>query len=122
MRSSLALGVLIGLAWWSAAGQVRAEGQSVPVLYSTDLLHPHDDPDDHYDLACLFALREFDVRGIVLDLGERQAERSGEPAVRQMRQHHRPQCADRDGSRPPAAQSDGRRRTTSRRSFRPVWS
>jgi len=59
-------------------------GAAVPVLYSTDLLHPHDDPDDHYDLATLFALDELDVRGIVLDLGERQAERCGRPAVEQM--------------------------------------
>lgn len=57
---------------------------SVPIVYSSDLLHPHDDPDDHYDLATLFALDEFDVRGIVLDLGERQARRCGKPAVEQM--------------------------------------
>lgn len=59
-------------------------GERIPVVYSTDLLHPHDDPDDHYDLACLFALPEFDRRGIILDLGERQAQRTGRPAVRQM--------------------------------------
>ena len=28
----------------------------VPVIYCTDLFHPHDDPDDHFDLATLFAL------------------------------------------------------------------
>ena len=51
-----------------------------------DLLHPHDDPDDHYDLATLFALDEFDIRGIVLDLGERQAQRRGQPPVDQLRE------------------------------------
>ncbi len=56
----------------------------VPVIYSTDLLHPHDDPDDHYDLATLFALSEFEIKGIVLDLGERQAQRCGKPALEQM--------------------------------------
>ncbi|MCX8107369.1 MAG: nucleoside hydrolase, partial [Verrucomicrobiae bacterium] len=56
----------------------------VPVLYSTDLLHPHDDPDDHYDLATLFAIKEFDIRAIVLDLGERQTQRCGKPALEQM--------------------------------------
>lgn len=59
-------------------------GQKVPIVYSTDLFHPHDDPDDHYDLATLFAIEEFDIKGIVLDLGERQKQRSGRPAVEQL--------------------------------------
>lgn len=63
---------------------VRLTAAPIPIFYSTDLLHPYDDPDDHYDLATLFALEEFDVRGIVLDLGERQAQRSGKPALDQM--------------------------------------
>ena len=58
----------------------------IPVIYSTDLLHPHDDPDDHYDLATLFSLPEFDVRGIVLDLGERQQQRLGRLPVEQILQ------------------------------------
>ncbi len=41
---------------------------AVPVIYSTDLYHPHDDPDDHYDLACLYSLPELDVKGIVIDM------------------------------------------------------
>ena len=57
---------------------------TIPIVYSTDLLHPHDDPDDHYDLATLFALPEFDLRGIVLELGERQRTRIGRPPVAQM--------------------------------------
>lgn len=56
----------------------------VPILHSTDLFHPHGDPDDHYDLACLFATGEFDVKGVILDLGEEQAKRCGRPAVEQM--------------------------------------
>jgi hypothetical protein len=40
----------------------------VPVIYSTDLYHPHDDPDDHFDLATLFALPELDVKGIIIDM------------------------------------------------------
>jgi hypothetical protein len=62
----------------------QAAEPKIPIIHSTDLCHPYDDPDDHYDLACLFALREFDVRGIVLDLGEHQASRPGRPAVEQM--------------------------------------
>jgi len=69
--------VVVAIRFIGLAGQV-------PVIYSTDLLHPHDDPDDHYDLATLFAIGEFDIKGIVLDLGERQAQRSGKPALEQM--------------------------------------
>jgi hypothetical protein len=56
----------------------------VPVIYSTDLLHPHDDPDDHFDLACLFSMPEVDLRAIVLDQGDRQAKRPGLKAVQQL--------------------------------------
>ncbi len=57
-----ALGGLAGI------GEVAAEPPRVPVLYSTDLYHPHGDPDDHYDLATLFAIQRFDIRGIVIDV------------------------------------------------------
>ena len=52
-------------------GTDASAAEKVPIVYSTDLFHPHADPDDHYDLACLFALEEFDIRGIILDLGGR---------------------------------------------------
>jgi len=61
-----------------------AEGKKIPIVYSTDLFHPHVDPDDHYDLATLFALGEFDIKGIILDLGEWQKQRTGRPAVEQL--------------------------------------
>jgi len=57
---------------------------SVPVIYSTDLFHPPDDPDDHVDLATLFSLPELDVRAIILDLGHQQGSKPGEIPVRQM--------------------------------------
>lgn len=60
------------------------DGTKRPILYSTDLFHPHADPDDHYDLACLFAMPEFDVKGVILDLGATQAKQCGRPAVEQM--------------------------------------
>ncbi len=40
---------------------------SIPVIYSTDMMHPHEDPDDHFDLACLYALPEADLRAVILD-------------------------------------------------------
>lgn len=58
--------------------------QRVPVIYSTDLFHPHDDPDDHFDLATLFAIPEFDIRAVLLDLGERQKERPGRVPLEQL--------------------------------------
>ena len=35
------------------AGQGKA---GVPVIHITDLHRPHVDPDDHWDLACVYAL------------------------------------------------------------------
>jgi hypothetical protein len=55
----------------AAYGKERA----VPIIYSTDLYHPPDDADDTFDTAALFAMNEFDIRGIILDNGRgRQVE------------------------------------------------
>jgi hypothetical protein len=58
----------------------------IPVIYGTDLLYPHDDPDDYFDVATLFAMPELDVRAIVLDQGDRQAQRPGFRPVWQLNQ------------------------------------
>lgn len=68
--------------WWVAISHALAA--PVPVIYSTDLMHPHDDPDDHFDLACLYAMPEADVRAIILDQGDRQAQRPGFKPVWQL--------------------------------------
>jgi len=39
----------------------------IPVIYSTDLYSPPMDPDDNFDLACLFAIKELDVKAIIID-------------------------------------------------------
>lgn len=57
---------------------------SVPIVYSTDLYHPHEDPDDHFDLATLYALGQFDIRGVILDGGARQLKAPGRVPVEQM--------------------------------------
>lgn len=62
----------------------KAAGARVPVIYSTDLFHPHDDPDDHFDLATIFAIRELEVRAVILDLGERQRAKPGRIPLGQM--------------------------------------
>ncbi len=59
-------------------------GTKIPILYSTDLHHPHMDPDDHFDLATLFSLPELDVQGIVLDCGSHQSKAPGSIPVKQM--------------------------------------
>lgn len=56
----------------------------IPVVYGTDLFHPHDDPDDHFDLVTLLALPELDVKAILLDQGDKQQRRPGAIPLRQM--------------------------------------
>ena len=65
-------------------GQNRVRSRNIPVLYSTDLSHPHDDPDDHFDIVSLYALKELDILGIVLDQGKRQSHSPGRIPVEQM--------------------------------------
>lgn len=62
------------------------KSRKVPVIYCTDLFHPHDDPDDHFDLATLYAIEELDVRAIILDQGEKQLQKPGRIPVAQMNQ------------------------------------
>jgi hypothetical protein len=68
---------------FSLAAAARA-AEPVPVVYCTDLFHPHVDADDHIDLATLFALPELDVKAILLDDGGLQAQRPGRAPVEQM--------------------------------------
>lgn len=46
---------------------VLPEPEPVPFIYCSDIFHPAMDPDDHFDLAALFALRGLDVRALILD-------------------------------------------------------
>ena len=65
---------------------LRLSAASIPVIYGTDLFHPHVDPDDHFDLATLFALPELEVKAILLDQGVRQLKRPGAIPLQQMMQ------------------------------------
>ena len=69
-------------AWFMTTAVVAAGAN--PVIYSTDLFHPHDDPDDHFDLATLFALPELELRAILLDQGDQQLKRPGSIPLNQM--------------------------------------
>lgn len=55
---------------------------SINFIHQTDLFHPHGDPDDHWDLATVYALAmqgSFDLRGIMLDYPPDH--RAGDPAT-----------------------------------------
>ena len=83
----VAVTILVGLAGIFCSrgpSRPRPAAETVPVVYSTDLFHPHDDPDDHFDLAVLYSLQELDILGIVLDQGEKQDLRPGRVPVEQM--------------------------------------
>ena len=81
----LCVGILFTAVGFGVATAAVAEaGRSVPVIYCTDLFHPHDDPDDHFDLATLYAMPEMDIKGVVLDQGRKQLERPGRIPVSQM--------------------------------------
>lgn len=58
--------------------------QRVPVIYCTDLFHPHDDPDDHFDLATLYAMPEIEIKGVVLDQGKKQLQKPGRIPISQL--------------------------------------
>src|ERR1039458_1127549 len=76
------LGIVLGYS--VTAGGAAEAARSVPVIYCTDLFHPHVDPDDHFDLATVNAMAELDSKGVVLDQGRRQLERPGRILMSQM--------------------------------------
>src|SRR2546430_62807 len=78
-----AVAIVAGVVFQALPSQTSA-GERVPVVYSTDLFHPHDDFDDHVDLATLFALPELDVKAIILEKGDEQVKRPGKIPVEQM--------------------------------------
>jgi pyrimidine-specific ribonucleoside hydrolase len=43
----------------------------IPLIHTTDLYHPPQDPDDQIDLATVFALREYVLEAVILDTTEK---------------------------------------------------
>ncbi len=41
--------------------------KKTPIIHITDLFHPPSDPDDHVDLATVYAFPEFEIKAILLD-------------------------------------------------------
>ncbi|MGE5609114.1 MAG: nucleoside hydrolase [Bacillota bacterium] len=71
------LSIMSAWVWGEGTGKV-------PVIHCTDLYHPHDDPDDHFDLATISAIPELEVKAVILDQGGKQKGNPGEIPVRQM--------------------------------------
>ncbi|MBN2137251.1 MAG: hypothetical protein JW720_05560 [Sedimentisphaerales bacterium] len=54
----------------ASAGNRKNSASPIPVLHVTDLFRPHMDPDDHWDLACVYAqafLGQIDLKAVVID-------------------------------------------------------
>lgn len=66
------------------ASLAAAPDTKIPLIHCTDLYHPPGDPDDHVDLATVFALPQFDLKAIILDHGVLQAATPGKIPVEQM--------------------------------------
>ena len=69
--------VVVFLAFLLVSAIATAESK-IPVIYCSDLFHPHDDPDDHFDLACMYAIPEFDIKAVILDQGKKQHQNPGQ--------------------------------------------
>jgi hypothetical protein len=55
----------------STAQQTSRPKAGIPLIHITDLYHPPQDPDDHLDLLTVVALREFDLKGVILDVTQK---------------------------------------------------
>jgi hypothetical protein len=55
---------------FARADRSPGKNSAIPVLHATDLYRPHIDPDDHWDLACVYALAyrgDIDLKGVLID-------------------------------------------------------
>jgi inosine-uridine nucleoside N-ribohydrolase len=73
----------------SASGGIAAleKDRTIPIMYCTDIYHPPADPDDHFDLASMYAIDEFDIKAVILDNAAskyNQGSKNGVVAVGQM--------------------------------------
>lgn len=82
--AGLALATSAPLGAGEASVAAASKDPPLPVIHCTDLLHPYDDPDDHFDLATLYAIRGIDLKAVILDQGRSQVERPGTVAVSQL--------------------------------------
>ncbi len=76
--------VILCISWLSCSKRIEHSDRSKPLIYCSDLYHPHQDPDDHFDIVSIYALQEFDVKAIILDDGGRQVDTPGSIPVKQL--------------------------------------
>lgn len=63
----------------------------IPLIHETDLFRPHMDPDDHWDLACVFALAaqgKIDLKGVLIDYPPKAGRQPDAEAIAQMNYIH----------------------------------
>ncbi len=84
LAACIAVAAFRPLSGSESASASSGKSPLLPVIHCTDLFHPHDDPDDHFDLATLYAITNIDLKAIILDQGRRQEQRPGKVAVAQM--------------------------------------
>ena len=68
----------------AAGGVFGSDAKPVPTLHVTDLFRPHNDPDDHWDLATQYALAcqgRVDLRSQRLYAGSSASSRRGAASV-----------------------------------------
>jgi len=55
---------------FASGNESKKVKKKTPVLHVTDLYRPHMDPDDHWDLACVYALAhrgDIELKGVLID-------------------------------------------------------
>jgi hypothetical protein len=67
-----AAGVAVSFLWpgFASGNESEKVEKKTPVLHVTDLYRPHIDPDDHWDLACMYALAcrgDIELKGVLID-------------------------------------------------------
>ena len=58
---------IVGCSAKEKVSQKKQKTEKIPLIYCSDLYHPHVDPDDHFDIAAIYAIPEFDIKAIILD-------------------------------------------------------
>jgi len=58
--------------------------REIPIIYVSDLYHPFEDPDDHFDLAALFGLNQFEIKAVIIDNAKSYKKTPGRIPVEQM--------------------------------------
>ncbi|MFA6560636.1 MAG: nucleoside hydrolase [Verrucomicrobiia bacterium] len=82
LKTSLAAACALALACLVVADTLGADTAPVPTLHVSDLFRPHNDPDDHWDLATQYALAlqgRLDLRGVMIDFP--QPKRNNTPDI-----------------------------------------